>query len=218
MLIKLKGIRSAPHAQWTVWWRVHMRRASSSAKRSRRIHRQRPRSLHHCGGQLFLVASVVELVHQSWALGFASSLNIRTTALREFIFSSNVTAEKKKKATKHTKITNRIFFLKRKVERKHKLQWMCVARAREREREREREILHNKLCGWKTVTAGGSTSKRNHRLRSGLLQTVWLISSFTPISHATSMRGLRKPPSLFENNRRTPNKGDTIWRVKHVRE
>ena len=32
---------------------------------------------------------------------------------------------------------------KRKVERKHKLQWMCVARARERERERERYYTIN---------------------------------------------------------------------------
>ena len=79
--------------------------------------------------------------------------------------------------------------------------------------------LHNKLCRWKTVTARGNISKRNHRLRSGLLQTKRLTSSFSPISHAASTHGQKKPLSLFKNNRMTSNENDIFWRVvKHVRE
>ena len=65
-----------------------------------------------------------------------------------------------------------------------------------REREREK-YLHNKLCWWKTVTEGGNISKRNHRLRSGLLQTKRLTTSFAPISHAASTRGQGKSPSII---------------------
>ena len=51
------------------------------------------------------------------------------------------------------------------------------------------------------------------------LQTSRLTSSFAPISNAASMRGRKKSPSQNQpsnNNRRTPNEGDTIWRIKHL--
>jgi len=61
-----------------------------------------------------------------------------------------------------------------------------------------------------------SADTHNHRLRNGQFQISRLTSSFAPISYAASMRGRKKSPSQnqpLKNNRRTPNEGDTIWRM-----
>jgi len=84
-----------------------------------------------------------------------------------------------------------------------------------------RDSSHNKLCAWKSVTA-----RRQHQQTRTIIDTGVANSRFqdwhphlcqflTLWAHV----GDRNPPhkiNLLKNNRRTPNEGDTIWRMKHL--
>ncbi len=74
---------------------------------------------------------------------------------------------------------------------------------RKREKEKkERERYYTINCIYEESNSrGGNISKRNHRLRSGLLQ-LRLITSFGPISRAVSTNGQEKPPSLFRKQQK----------------
>ena len=84
----------------------------------------------------------------------------------------------------------------------------------ERERERERDS-HTINCVHENQKQLGGNINRHAQpsTQEWPLQTSRLTSSFAPISNAASMRGRKKSPSQNQpsnNNRRTPNEGDTI--------
>ena len=92
--------------------------------------------------------------------------------------------------------------------------WIDTERKEKKDSKRERDS-HTINCVHENQKQLGGNINRHEQpsTQEWPLQTSRLTSSFAPISNAASMRGRKKSPSQNQpsnNNRRTPNEGDTI--------